>query len=286
VDAGARLSFTFAGPDYYSTRGIKVLAGRAFTRDDALGMRGHVVVSKSAARLLWPNADPIGRQLTNDRLRTSETVIGVVDDVIQQNWRQTAQALVYYPLTGHTPQQWRVTSPGYVVKTPRAETIGADVRTLIRQVAPEAPMYRAYTMQFLAERQMRELSFTMLTLGLISVLAIVLAAVGLYGALSYVVAQRTREIGVRLALGAQPWTVRRMVVREGSQIIGAGAIVGTAVALLVTPALGRLLFGVAPIDPVTFAAVVASMVVVGLLASYVPAWRASNVDPIVSLRGE
>ena len=147
-------------------------------------------------------------------------------------------------------------------------------------------MYRAYTMQFLADRQMRELPFTMLTLGLISGLAIVLAAVGLYGALSYVVAQRTREIGVRLALGAQPGTVRRMVVREGGQIVSAGIVVGTVVALVVAPMLGRLLFGIAAIDPVTFAAVVASMFVVGLLASYLPAWRASNVDPIVSLRGE
>jgi predicted permease len=286
VDAGVRLRFTFAGPDYYSTMGIKVLAGRAFTPDDAVGMRGNVVVSRSAARLLWPNADPIGRRLTSDRTPTWETVIGVVDDVIQQNWRQPAQALVYYPLTGHEPGQWQVTSPAYVIKTARAETIAADVRALVRQVAPEAPMYRAYTMQFLAERQMRELSFTMLTLGLVSVLAIALAAIGLYGALSYVVAQRTREIGVRLALGARPEAVRRMVVRQGGQIVGAGVALGTVAALVVTPALGRLLFGVAPVDPVTFAAVATTMVVVGLLASYVPAWRASNVDPIVSLRGE
>jgi putative ABC transport system permease protein len=286
ADASVRMSFTFAGPHYHSTMGIKVLAGRAFTRDDAIGMRGTVIVSKSAARLLWPNADPIGRRLTSDRLRTWETVIGVVDDVIQYNWRDPPQALVYYPLTGHEPGQWSVTSPAYVIKTARAETISADVRALIRQVAPEAPMYRAFSMQFLAERQLRELSFTMLTLGLVSMLAIALAAIGLYGALSYVVAHRTREIGVRLALGAQPGTVRRMVVREGGQIVGAGVALGVVTALVVTPALGRLLFGVAPIDPVTFAVVIASMVVVGLLASYVPAWRASNVDPIVSLRGE
>jgi putative ABC transport system permease protein len=286
VDSGVRLSFTFAGPDYYSTIGIKLLAGRPFTRDDATGMRGNVVVSKSAARLLWPNVDPIGRRVTNDRTRTWDTVIGVVDDVIQQNWRQPAQPLVYYPLTGQTPQQWRVTSPAYVVRTSRADTIGSDVRALIRQVAPEAPMYRAYTMQFLAGRQMRELSFTMLTLGLVSALAIALAAVGLYGALSYVVAQRTREIGVRLALGAQPGTVRRMVVREGGQIIGVGVVAGTVIALIAAPMLGRLLFDVAPIDPATFGAVVTSMVLVGLLASYLPARRASNVDPIVSLRGE
>ncbi|HVW03790.1 MAG TPA: ABC transporter permease [Vicinamibacterales bacterium] len=285
-DGAVRLAFTIAGPDYYETMGIKVLAGRGFTRDDALGMRGNVIISRSAAKLLWPNADPIGRRLTSDRAPTWETVVGVVDDVIQENWRRPAQPLVYYPLTGHDPREWMVTSPGYVIRTTRAESIGADVQALVRQVAPEAPVYRAYTMQFLAERQMRDLSFTMLTLGLVSGLAIVLAAVGLYGALSYIVAQRTREIGVRLALGAQPRTVRRMVVRQGAQIVGAGVLAGTIVALGAAPALGRLLFGVAPIDLLTFVAAVAWMIVVGLFASYLPARRASNVDPIVSLRSE
>jgi ABC-type antimicrobial peptide transport system permease subunit len=249
-------------------------------------MRGNVVVSRSAAKLLWPNADPIGRRLTSDQTPTWETVVGVVDDVIQYNWRQPAQPMVYYPLTGHEPGQWRLTSPGYVIRTTRAESIGTDVQALVRQVAPEAPVYRAYTMQFLAERQMRDLSFTMLTLGLVSTLAIVLAAIGLYGALSYIVTQRTRKIGVRLALGAQPRTVRRMVVRQGAQIVGAGVVAGTLVALGAAPALGRLLFGVAPIDLLTFVAAVAWMVVVGLFASYLPARRASNVDPIVSLRSE
>lgn len=286
ADSAARLAFTFAGPGYYETMGIKVLAGRGFTRDEALGIGGAVVISRSAAERLWPNADPIGRRLTSDGISTWETVVGVVDDVIQQNWRQPAQPMIYYPLAGHEPGQWRLTSPGYVIRTARAETISADVRAIVRDVAPEAPMYRAYTMQFLAERQMRDLSFTMLTLGLVSALAIVLAALGLYGALSYIVAQRTREIGVRLALGAQPATVRRMVVRHGAQIVGAGVLAGTAVALGVAPALGRLLFGVAPLDLLTFVAVVASMAIVGLAASYLPARRASNVDPIVSLRSE
>ena len=121
---------------------------------------------------------------------------------------------------------------------------------------------------------------------MVSALAIVLAALGLYGALSYIVAQRTREIGVRLALGAQPATVRRMVVRQGARIVGTGVLAGTIVALGAAPALGRLLFGVAPIDLPTFVAVVLSMAVVGLFASYLPARRASNVDPIVSLRSE
>jgi predicted permease len=286
ADAAVRLSYTFAGPEYHGTMGIKMLAGRPFTRDDAIGMRGNVVISKGAARLLWPNADSIGRRLRREADTDWNTVVGVVDDVIQYNWREPAQPLVYFPLTGHAPGQWRVTTPAYVVKTARAETVAADVRALIRQIAPEAPMYRAFTMRFLADRQMRDLSFTMLTLGLVSSLAIALAAVGLYGALSHVVAQRTREIGVRLALGAQPGTVRRMVVRQGARIVGAGVVAGTIVAFVAAPTLGRLLFGVAPIDLATFAGVAISMTIVGLLASYLPARHASNVDPIVSLRSE
>jgi ABC-type antimicrobial peptide transport system permease subunit len=131
---------------------------------------------------------------------------------------------------------------------------------------------------------MRDLSFTMLTLGLVSVLALILGVVGLYGALSYVVAERTREIGVRMALGAQPARVRWMVVGQGAQVVIAGVAAGLVVARLATPALGRLLFAVRPVDAATFAAVSGSMLLIGVLASYLPARRASNVDPIRSLR--
>ena len=284
--AGVRLNYTFAGPSYYETAGIRVFAGRTFTRQDAVGMTGNVIISRRAAQLLWPDADPIGRRLRLERFDTWETVIGVVDDVIQENWRQPKQATVYLPMTGHTPKQWRLSSPAYVVKTTRADSIAADIRAIVRSVAPEAPMYRAYTMSFLAARQMRDLSFTMLTLGLVSVLALVLGAIGLYGSLSYAVSQRTREIGVRLALGAQPSAVRRMVVRDGARIVAAGIAVGVGAALVAAPALGRLLFGVPPLDTLTFAGVAGTMTAVGLLASYLPARRASGVDPIVSLRSE
>ncbi len=286
ADAGVRLFYTFAGPGYFDTMGIDVLAGQAFDRDDAIGMRGRAVVSRAAARMLFPDGDAVGRRIRGERSETWETVAGVVEDVIQENWRQALRPTVYLPMTGHTPGQWRLPSPAYVVKTTRAETIGPEIRALVREVAPEAPMYRDYTMAFLAGRQMRDLSFTTLTLGFVSVLALVLGAVGLYGSLAYAVTQRTREIGVRLALGAQPSTVQRMVVRQGIQVVAVGIAVGLAMAWLAAPALGRLLFGVAPLDLTTFLVVPVSMVVVGLLASFVPARRASLVDPLVSLRGE
>jgi predicted permease len=285
-DAGTRIAYTYAGEDYYKTMGIRVVSGRPFVREDSISSIGNVVISRSAANILWPGADPLGRKLQRDGLDTWETVIGIVDDVIQENFRRPAQALVYLPQVGHMPRQWALGSPAYVVKTARAETIAPDIRAVVRQIAPEAPMYRAYTMAFLADRQMRDLSFTMLTLGLVSTLALILGAIGLYGALSYVVAERTREIGVRMALGAQPRVVRWMVVAQGAQVVMAGVTAGLAVALLSTRALGRLLYQVEALDVATFAGMSASMLLIGLLATYLPARRASNVDPIVSLRSE
>jgi ABC-type antimicrobial peptide transport system permease subunit len=210
----------------------------------------------------------------------------VVEDVKQDDWRDPGEAIVYLPLTGPTPTAWAMGSPAYVVKSSRAASLRQEVRELVRQVAPEAPVYREYTMQFLAQRSMVQLSFTMLTLGIISALAVILGAVGLYGVLSYVVAERTREIGVRMALGATASAVRRMVVSQGAKVVLAGAVVGVAAALASTRILDALLYKVSAVDPVVFVVMSIAMIGIGMLASYVPARRASRVDPIESLRIE
>jgi ABC-type antimicrobial peptide transport system permease subunit len=141
-------------------------------------------------------------------------------------------------------------------------------------------------MEFLAQRSMVQLTFTMLTLGVVSALAMILGAVGLYGVLSYAVAERTREIGVRMALGATASSVRRMVVSQGARVVLIGAVVGLAVALASTRLLQTLLYGVNALDPVVFAVMATMMIGIGMLASYVPARRASGVDPIESLRND
>ena len=285
-DAGPLINFTFAGADYYQTMGIAVVAGRGFSREDSVSTLGHVVISRTAAKMLWPDVDPIGRRLQREGLATWETVIGVVDDVVQSDYRQAAAPLVYFPLTGQLPTQWRLSSPAFVVKTARVDSIAADIRLVVREIAPEAPMYRAYTMEGLAERSRLALSFTMLTLAVVSVLALILGAVGLYGVLSYVVTERTREIGVRMALGAQVSGVRRMVVIQGLKVVAVGVVVGLAIAAMSTNALGALLFGVDARDPTVFVGTALTMALIGLAASYLPARRASNVDPITSLRGD
>jgi len=284
--AAVRLDFTFAAGDYFKTMGIDVIAGEPFSSTDLPSTLGKVVVSRSAAGRLWPGGGAVGRRLQLQGDSTWSTVIGVVEDVMQYGFRDTAQATVYFPLVGPTPTSWMISSPAYVVRTPRAESIAPEVRALVREVAPNAPMYRVFTMAGLARDSMVRLSFTMLTLGIASALALVLGAVGLYGVLSYVVAQRTREIGVRIALGADVAQVRRMVVAQGTRVVAVGVATGLAAALASTRALGNLLFGVAAVDVATFVGMSTFMIAVGLLASYLPARRASSVDPMVSLRGE
>jgi putative ABC transport system permease protein len=285
-DGGIPVQVTFEAGDYFKTMGISVLQGRPLETNDHVNNQRNVVISRTAANLLWPSKDPLGRRLQRQGLTTWETVVGVVEDVLQNDFRETPQPLVYFPLVGPEPRSWAISSPAYVVKTRRAETIAPDIRALVREIAPSAPMYRMYTMAGLARESMMQLSFTLLTLGVVSALALILGAVGLYGVLSYVVAQRTREIGVRMALGAEASRVRRMVVAQGARVVAAGVVIGVAVALAFTRALGSLLFGVKPVDGVTFVGMSATMVAIGLLASYVPARRASKVDPIESLRGD
>jgi predicted permease len=284
---GALLDQNFTGGDYFRVMGIDLLRGRPFTREEAVTPNTSVIISRSAAARLWPDLDPLGKRIRR-AAGTAQwfTVVGVVDDVKQDDWRDAGEAIVYFPLTGPTPTAWAMGSPAYVVKSPRAASLVQEVRELVRQVAPEAPVYREFTMEFLAQRSLVQLSFTMLTLGVISALAMILGAVGLYGVLSYVVAERTREIGVRMALGATAGAVRRLVVSQGARVVLIGTAVGVAAALASTRLLDALLYEVSAVDPAVFVAMAIMMIGIGMLASYVPARRASSVDPIESLRND
>jgi predicted permease len=283
------LALNFTGGDYFRAMSIPLLQGRTFTNSEAITPNNSVVVSRSAAEKLWPNQNPVGRRLW-PRFGTQDTipftVVGVVGDVKQDDWRDAGQAILYFPLTGPSATSWGMGSPAYVVKSTRAEFLKPEVRKIVHEVAPEAPVYREFTMEFLARRSMIQLSFTMLTLGVVSALALLLGAVGLYGVLSYVVAQRTREIGVRMALGATAAAVRRQVVAQGAKVVLVGAVIGVGAALMSTRLLGTLLFGVKAVDPLVFTAMSLLMIGMGVLASYMPARRASSVDPIEALRSD
>jgi putative ABC transport system permease protein len=281
---GVLVDQNFAGGDYFRAMGIELLTGRTFTENEAVIPNNSMIISRSASEKLWPKGNAIGQRVRRPRATQWFTVVGVVDDVKQDDWREAGEAVVYLPLTGPEPRSWAMGSPAYVVKSARAANLTREVRELVRQVAPEAPVYREFTMEFLAQRSMVQLSFTMLTLGVVSVLALILGAIGLYGVLSYVVAERTREIGVRMALGATSGAVRKQVVSQGTKVVLVGVGIGIAAAFAATRLLGALLFDVKPVDPFVFAAMSLMMVGVGMLASYMPARRASGVDPIEALR--
>jgi ABC-type antimicrobial peptide transport system permease subunit len=207
------------------------------------------------------------------------TVVGVVEDVLVDDLRRKSpEPMVYLPAVS--------SSPAYVIRSARADRLEPEVREVIRDVIPTSPMYRIFTMKRLAANAMASLSFTMLMVSIAAVVALVLGAVGLYGVLSYGVAQRTREIGVRMALGATTNAVRWMFVRQGGLVTLIGVVGGALAAAGLTRYIQTLLFGVGRLDPFAFAGMSAVMLAVAMLASYIPARRASRVDPVVALRVE
>lgn len=281
------MRFTFVGGDYFKTMGIELVQGRLFEPSDHRNGLGNAIVSPAAAAQLWPGEDPIGKRIAISADTTHwQTVVGVVEDIFVEDFRQEApDPMIYLPMVGPNPQ-WVVGSPAYVVKSPRADMLAEEIRNLAHEFAPESPFYRVFTMESLATRSMAQLSFTMLMLIMAAGLSLVLGAVGLYGVLSYVVTHRTPEIALRMALGAEAQRVRNMVVVQGARVTLAGVAVGLVVALAATRVLDTLLFGVGSLDVVTLIAMSTVMVVVALLASYIPARRASLVDPMDSLRAE
>jgi predicted permease len=185
--AGILLSLNFAGGDYFKAVGMKLLQGRAFTNDEAMSVNNSVIISKAAAEKLWPGQSAVGRRM-RPRFGGQDTlvfnVVGVVNDVKQNDWRDPGESVMYLPLTGPSARAWGMGSPAYVLKSARGEALKPEVRKIIHEIAPEAPVYREFTMEYLARRSMLQLSFTTLTLGVLSALALILGAVGLYGTLS------------------------------------------------------------------------------------------------------
>ncbi len=273
--------FAGAGGAYFQTMGIELKRGRYFERlEEERGIQ-NVLISESAAKVLFPGEDPLQKQLrpataTGDNWAT---VIGVVEDVLVDDLRRKSpEPMVYLP--GVSP------SPAYVLKSTRANQLEPEVRAIIREMIPESPMYRIFTMERLAANAMASLSFTMLMVSIAAGLALLLGAVGLYGVLSYRAAKRAQEIGVRMALGAEAKTVRRMFMRQGAQVAVLGVVVGALAALGLTKYIQTLLFDVARLDLTAFAGMSAVMIAVALLASYIPARRASRVNPVIALRSE
>jgi putative ABC transport system permease protein len=280
--------------DYFRTMGITLLEGRAFTPEDIQGRQNVAIISAAAAKQWWPGRDPLGKRF---KVGAPEwpwmTVVGVVDDVKDTSLSNPANPHAYTPYL-QVENSW-LESPLFsearklnlAVRTqgdPAAAT--SSVRKIISDLDPAIAVTKIHTMTADVQESVAPQRFILFLLGIFAGLAVFLAAVGVYGVLSYSVAQRTHEIGVRIALGAPNNSVLALVLMEGMRLTALGALIGVVAALAVTRLMAGLLYGVTAHDPLTFIGVTVVMCGVALLACYIPARRAMRVDPMVALRYE
>ncbi|HEU4563451.1 MAG TPA: ABC transporter permease [Gemmatimonadaceae bacterium] len=274
-----------ATPDYFRVMGIPLVRGRAFTARDAADAPPVVIINETMARRFWPDEDPIGRRIkygSADSQAPWMTIVGVVGDMRRTGYdapvrHETFQPYAQAPRFGAT----------LVVRTAgNPLALAGAVRGAVRAVDADLPVYEMASMDQLLAGMIAQRRFSMALLGMFAALALALGLVGVYGVTSYLVAQRAREVGLRLALGARPEQVVRMVVGQGMVAAAGGLALGLAGALAFTRLMTRLLYGVSPTDAVTLATVLALLALATLAANYIPARRAAKVDPMVALRSE
>jgi predicted permease len=279
-------------PGAFEALGVPLLAGRTFTTEDNDDpARGVVMVSKTFAERFWPGEDPIGKGVIpfNRKGGRPYRVIGVVGDVHQETLDDDPASAIYYPMVAIPSEAtWWPQQVYLTVRTGFADpvTLLPAIRDAARAVDPAIPLANAEDMTTVVARSMTRLSITMTLLAIAAAMAVLLAAIGLYGVLAYSVAQRTSEIGVRLALGAAPAQMERYVVGGALRLAFVGVAAGLAVAVAVTRVLQSLLFGVSPTDPLSYLAAAGLLAAVAALAAWLPARRAARVDPMVALRSE
>jgi len=275
---------TVCDDGYFRALKVRLLRGRLFTEREMLEQANVVIVNDALVRQYFPNEDPLGKRLTismNDPNVPTE-IIGVVADIKIVDLATPARPSTYWP-----HPQLAYSGMTLTVRTsadPRSfETL---VEREVHQIDKDEPVSDVRTMEGWVSRSLAQSRFNSVVLAVFAGLAIVLAALGIYGVMAYAVSQRTSEIGIRLALGADQRTILRLIVGNGIRLAAVGLATGIVLALALTRTLASLLFGTRPTDPVTFAAVVAALGLVALLASYVPARRASRITPVEALRTE
>jgi putative ABC transport system permease protein len=277
--------FHIISPDYFRAMGIPLLQGRPFAESDNGQAPGVVLISESLARRFWPNGAAVSSRLMIGHpaaKKPRQTIVGVVGDTKQYGLSAQTKWEVYLSYLQDPPRDF-----SFVVRAAsNPEGLTAAIKNEIHGVNKDVPVHDEVTMQRVVSDSVGTQRVTMLLLGLFALLAIVLAAVGIYGVVSYSVGQRTHEIGVRMALGAKRRDVLRLVVGKGFTLTLFGVSAGLAGALVLTRFLSSLLFGVRPTDAVVFLGVSLLLAGVALMASYIPARRATKVDPMVALRHE
>jgi predicted permease len=284
--------YKWIAPGYFATMGQRMLAGRDLTWADIYNGGGVAIVSENTARDIWGASEAaLGKRIRSRDRDDWREVIGVVADEHSDGVDKPAPTIIYWPLLQKNFEGDAVSVQRYisfVIRTPRAGSISLrnETQNALWSVYPDLPLANADTLQTLYDRSLARTSFSLLLLAIAGGMALLLGLVGIYGVISYVVSQRTREIGIRLALGAPVAQVTTAFVRSGLILSAGGCCCGLAAAFALTPLMKSLLFSVSPSDPLTYAEMSASLMLAAALASYLPARKATKVDPIEALRAE
>ena len=286
--------FNFISPGYFNAMGTRLVAGRDFTWTDIYGLRPGVIVSENFARESWGSASAaVGKRLRQFSNLPWQEVIGVVEDVRVHGVDEKAPAIVYWPAMRNDPYTSKPTidAPRFVTFAIRSERAGTEsflsqVQQAVWSVNGSLPLASVSTMQEIYSQSLARTSFTLVMLAIAGAMALALSLIGIYGVISYAVSQRTREIGIRLALGAQKGMLRWMFVRSALVLTAVGVVIGLGAAAALMQLMKTLLFGISPLDPLTFVAVPLILVAAAAFASYLPARRAAGINPVEALRAE
>ncbi len=282
-------NYSFASPGYFSAIGTPLLRGRDFAEMDVTGSMPVTIINSAMALKYWPGRDPIGRQLGVKTQRfPTRTIIGIVPDIKHNSLRDDPDPEMYVPYTQNEIKWWPSMQTMQVALRTKADpaSLAGSVREALRSVDPDLPVAKVTTLTALVDNSMAQPRFSLLLLGSFGGLALMLAVIGMYGVISYSVQQRTQEIGIRMAMGATRRDVLRMVLGMGARLAALGIVIGLGFAWMATRAMANFLYGIQPTDAPTFAFVPALLMTVALFACYLPARRATRVDPLVALRHE
>jgi putative ABC transport system permease protein len=274
--------FNTVMPNYFETIGIPLLKGRTFASEDHAGAPVALIINQTMAQKFWPAQDPLGKQIKFVEDGSQGTIVGVVGDAKHYWIEETQRPQLYVPYS----QNPGIFATLVIKTTVEPLSIAEQVRQAVWRVDPDQPMWKIRTVDFLVTRSVADRKFLMALMGIFALLALILTVIGLYGVISYLVNQRTQEIGIRMALGAQMSHILRMVLRQGMILVLGGVAIGLGASWALTRLMSKLLFKTSATDPVTFSAIAVLLIVVALLACYIPARRATKVDPLDALRYE
>ena len=284
--------FKHIGAGYFETMGNPVIAGRALTWADVHNAASVVVIGENMAREYWGDpAKAIGRRIRQTPKNPWREIVGVVGNEKQDGATNQTPSIVYWPMIikdFYNNESYVQRSLGYAIRSSRLQSPGflAEVQQAVGKVNPNLPLARVRTLAQMYEESMAQTSFVLVILGIAAAVTLLLGVVGIYGVVAYIVSQRRREIGIRMALGARGGEVQRMFITRGVALAGVGLVLGLAAAAGLMRLLGALLFGVSPFDPITYGLVVVGLAAVAFVATWLPARQATRIDPMLALRSE